>query len=193
MTTHREMTRKSRQAIYEAAVECLCESGFDRATTVAICKRAQVSRGSFHHHYPGGRIDLFSELVRRYTAETANLGAGNSEEGHLQRMLERVSEDERYYHLLLAVHQIWQAHGLGNDDAQALTGELQSMQNSFFNSDRSSLPGSDQLQFHGRFVMLQMLLAGYVTIRQVAGNEPVVQEAMRQLSQLLIASTPDIR
>lgn len=52
----------TREAILEAAVDCLVTSGYTGLTTIEVTKRANVSRGAMHHHYTN-RLELVAGLV----------------------------------------------------------------------------------------------------------------------------------
>lgn len=53
---------RTRQAILEAASQCLIEKGYSGLTTVEIIGRAKVSRGAMHHHFTN-RSELLSGLI----------------------------------------------------------------------------------------------------------------------------------
>lgn len=53
---------RTRQAILEAAADCLVEKGYSGLTTVEIIGRAEVSRGAMHHHF-SNRAELLSGLI----------------------------------------------------------------------------------------------------------------------------------
>lgn len=53
---------RTRQAILEAASQCLIERGYSGLTTVEIIERAKVSRGAMHHHFTN-RAELLSGLI----------------------------------------------------------------------------------------------------------------------------------
>jgi AcrR family transcriptional regulator len=52
----------TREAILEAAIDCLVSSGYTGLTTIEVAKRAGVSRGAMHHHY-ASRMELVAALV----------------------------------------------------------------------------------------------------------------------------------
>ncbi|MBM3511567.1 MAG: TetR/AcrR family transcriptional regulator [Alphaproteobacteria bacterium] len=49
--TQEERTRATRARLIEAAIGCLADGGLERATTIAIAKRAGVSRGALQHQF----------------------------------------------------------------------------------------------------------------------------------------------
>lgn len=53
---------RTRQAILEAATECLIDKGYSGLTTVEIIARSKVSRGAMHHHF-SNRAELLSALI----------------------------------------------------------------------------------------------------------------------------------
>lgn len=52
----------TREAILEAAIDCLVSSGYTGLTTGEVAKRAGVSRGAMHHHY-ANRMELVGALI----------------------------------------------------------------------------------------------------------------------------------
>ncbi len=58
---------RTRQLILEAAVECLVEVGYSGTTTLAVQKRAGISRGSLLHQFPS-RDELLVAAVRHLAA-----------------------------------------------------------------------------------------------------------------------------
>ena len=52
----------TREAILEAAIECLVSSGYIGLTTSEVTKRAGISRGAMHHHY-ANKMELVAALV----------------------------------------------------------------------------------------------------------------------------------
>ncbi|MFT3727166.1 MAG: TetR/AcrR family transcriptional regulator [Terricaulis sp.] len=55
-----------RDRILSATIACLTDVGYARASTWEICRRAEVSRGAFLHHFPT-RIALFRAAIARLT------------------------------------------------------------------------------------------------------------------------------
>lgn len=51
-----------REAILDAAIDCLAEDGHAALTTAAVARRAAVSRGTLHHHF-ATRTELVTALV----------------------------------------------------------------------------------------------------------------------------------
>lgn len=47
-----ERSRATRQRLLDAAVDCLAELGWTRATVAVVAERAGVSRGAAQHHFP---------------------------------------------------------------------------------------------------------------------------------------------
>jgi AcrR family transcriptional regulator len=76
--TQEERTRATRDRLIRAAIDCLADSGLVRATTIAIAKRAGVSRGALQHQFRSA-TDLMiavieaveSDLVREFDRVTA--------------------------------------------------------------------------------------------------------------------------
>ncbi len=57
-----EKSAMTRQAIMQAAVECLIDLGYTKATTSLIAEYAGVSRGAMMHHFPS-RMSVISAVV----------------------------------------------------------------------------------------------------------------------------------
>jgi AcrR family transcriptional regulator len=56
----------TRAALADAAVELLIERGWAAVTAADVCKRAGVTTGAFHHHYPSLPSLLADALQRLY-------------------------------------------------------------------------------------------------------------------------------
>lgn len=52
----------TREAILDAAVNCLVDGGYAGLTTIEITKRAAISRGAMHHHF-ANRAELLAALI----------------------------------------------------------------------------------------------------------------------------------
>lgn len=63
MATQKAMTEQTRAALRQAAIDSIYELGYEKATGVEIARRAGVTRGALHHHYPRGRIDVFIDII----------------------------------------------------------------------------------------------------------------------------------
>ena len=57
----------TRASLADAAIELLIERGWAAATAADVCKRAGVTTGAFHHHYPNLPALLADALRRLYT------------------------------------------------------------------------------------------------------------------------------
>jgi AcrR family transcriptional regulator len=62
-----QRSRATRQRLLEAAVDSLCQIGWQATTVAVVAERAGVSRGATQHHFPT-REDLFAAAVE-YMAE----------------------------------------------------------------------------------------------------------------------------
>lgn len=58
---------QTRGRILEAAQWCFARYGYDAAGVAEICRRAQVTKGAFYHHF-ASKQDLFLELLSRWLA-----------------------------------------------------------------------------------------------------------------------------
>jgi AcrR family transcriptional regulator len=78
MTTQRR-AEATHSRILEAAAVGFAEQGYDGTSVAEICRRAEVSKGAFYHHF-ASKQDLFLELLERWLAnldeELAELHAG---------------------------------------------------------------------------------------------------------------------
>jgi AcrR family transcriptional regulator len=63
-----DRSRITRQRLLEAAVDCLAELGWARATVAVVAERAGVSRGAAQHHFPT-REALFTAALEYMAAE----------------------------------------------------------------------------------------------------------------------------
>ncbi len=75
--TQQERTRATRARLIQAAIDCLADGGLERATTIAIAKRAGVSRGALQHQFRSA-TDLMIAVIEKV-------------EGDLVREFERVT------------------------------------------------------------------------------------------------------
>lgn len=66
MSTHTEMSQKTKAALCEAAIDSIYELGYANTTSVEIARRAGVTRGALQHHYPRGKIDVFLDVINTY-------------------------------------------------------------------------------------------------------------------------------
>ncbi len=56
---------RTRSRILSAAAAGFAESGYDGTSVAEICRRAQVSKGAFYHHFSGKQA-LFLELLENW-------------------------------------------------------------------------------------------------------------------------------
>lgn len=82
---------ETRTRILDAAEACFAQHGYDATGLAEICRRADVSKGAFYHHFPTKQA-VFLELFRRWLEgidaglAAARAGAANAEEA-FDRML----------------------------------------------------------------------------------------------------------
>jgi AcrR family transcriptional regulator len=50
-TVHEQRSRRTREKLADAAIDCLVESGYRGTSFVEVCRRAGLTRGAVHHHY----------------------------------------------------------------------------------------------------------------------------------------------
>ena len=58
-----------RLQIIDAALTCLATSGYDGATTAAICRQARISSGTFFHYFPT-KVSVMTAILEHGTQET---------------------------------------------------------------------------------------------------------------------------
>ena len=90
--TQAERTAETRGRLIDATIECLIDSGYSGTTSVAVCKRADVSHGSLLYLY-GTRVRLLDaaldavyERLRRPVI--GSLEALPSGEEHVEALVE---------------------------------------------------------------------------------------------------------
>ncbi len=59
---------ETRQAILDAAEAAFAELGYEGAGVAELCRRANVSKGAFYHHFPSKQA-LFLALLERWLAQ----------------------------------------------------------------------------------------------------------------------------
>lgn len=66
--TQADRSAATRAALADAAIDLLIERGWAAVSAVEVCKRVEVSRGAFHHHYPN-LPSLLGDALRRLYAQ----------------------------------------------------------------------------------------------------------------------------
>lgn len=64
-------SKRTKERIMQATVECIYEGGLQSTSTVDIAKRADVSRGAMLHHYPSREL-LLNAAYETLLAKEAN-------------------------------------------------------------------------------------------------------------------------
>lgn len=67
-TVHERRSRRTRERLADAAIDCLVESGYRGTSFVEVCRRAGLTRGAAHHHYrdlPALMLDAMRRLNQR--------------------------------------------------------------------------------------------------------------------------------
>jgi AcrR family transcriptional regulator len=79
---------RMREAILEAALDCLAEHGYANTTHNVICQKAVISRGALLHHYPSSQ-DLMTAVIDyafyKHMTTFSKLVSGLSEESRMDR------------------------------------------------------------------------------------------------------------
>ncbi|TDC61208.1 TetR/AcrR family transcriptional regulator [Micromonospora sp. KC207] len=65
-----EQHRQRRLQIIDAALTCFAASGFDGASTAAICRTAGIGSGTFFHYFPT-KVDVMVAILELGADETA--------------------------------------------------------------------------------------------------------------------------
>ncbi|HEV7733519.1 MAG TPA: TetR/AcrR family transcriptional regulator [Candidatus Binatia bacterium] len=66
--TQADRRATTRAALADAAIDLLIQQGWAALSAAEVCKRAEVTRGAFHHHYPN-LPTLLADALRRLYAE----------------------------------------------------------------------------------------------------------------------------
>ncbi len=67
-TVHEQRSRRTREKLADAAIDCLVETGYRGTSFVEVCRRAGLTRGAAHHHYrdlPALLLDAMRRLNDR--------------------------------------------------------------------------------------------------------------------------------
>ncbi len=67
-TVHEQRSRRTREKLADAAIDCLVEMGYRGTSFVEVCRRAGLTRGAAHHHYrdlPALLLDAMRRLNDR--------------------------------------------------------------------------------------------------------------------------------
>jgi AcrR family transcriptional regulator len=67
-TIHEQRSRRTREKLSDAAIDCLVEQGYRGTNFVEVCRRAGLTRGAAHHHYrdlPALLVDAMHRLNER--------------------------------------------------------------------------------------------------------------------------------
>ncbi len=78
MTPRKEQAAKTRQEIFETAIELFDKKGYERVSINDICNKAGVSTGAFYHHFKSKDQILMEEFMKidDYYEELAKEVAG---------------------------------------------------------------------------------------------------------------------
>jgi TetR/AcrR family fatty acid metabolism transcriptional regulator len=64
MTPRKEQAAKTRQEIFDTAIELFDSKGYENVSIVEICERAGVSTGAFYHHFKAKDQILMEEFLK---------------------------------------------------------------------------------------------------------------------------------
>ncbi|MGD2164747.1 MAG: TetR/AcrR family transcriptional regulator [Anaerolineae bacterium] len=91
---------KTHSRILNSAAIAFAEHGYDGASVAEICRRAEVSKGAFYHHFPS-KQDVFLELLQGWLSEL------DTELMKLQRG--HSSVPEKLLHMTELIRRVFQA------------------------------------------------------------------------------------
>jgi AcrR family transcriptional regulator len=97
---------ETRRRILEAAMQCVAEVGYSRATIREIARKAQMTSGSLYHYFPN-KTELiqatFDEMVERSIPRMARAAEGDGDfRNRLMAVLNECDQMMREYPLLAA-------------------------------------------------------------------------------------------
>lgn len=100
------MAVDTRERVLNAAVECVGRGGFAKTSLDAVAAEAGVGRATIYRYFPGGRDELFDELIaweiagffRRLASAVDNRGG----------LAERLEVGLPFAHRALADHEVFQ-------------------------------------------------------------------------------------
>lgn len=95
-----QRAQETRQRILEVAEVCFAQQGYDATGVAEICRRANISKGAFYHHF-STKQDLFLKLLNRWLdrldtqltaifTEAPSVSEGLS---HMTEIMQHVIED----------------------------------------------------------------------------------------------------
>jgi len=87
---HTDRSAKTREKVMEAAIECVAEDGFFRASTNRIAKKAGVTWGVLQYHFGDKQSILSAVLERSFADLMEDLRAASVEGGSLEERVSRL-------------------------------------------------------------------------------------------------------
>jgi AcrR family transcriptional regulator len=128
--TQAERSAESRRKLVQAAIDCICETGYVEATVARISLRAGLTRGAVQHHF-GTREHLLLAVIDDFGSQMVRSAAQPTVqdlplEERLRVLFRRNAEIFKSRHFIANI-QIWL--NLGQDPAFA--GQLQHMMQGF--------------------------------------------------------------
>ncbi len=105
--TQSERSAKTKDSLVRSAIECLVDGGYAYTTAVEVCRRAGVTRGAYHHHYPGMNellLDVVEFLYKDLAADSFAMADDDSLEGLIRSGWARVQQTD-----FKAVIELWLA------------------------------------------------------------------------------------
>lgn len=100
-----DKSQKRKEKIFEAALQCFNETGFDKTSSETIAARAQMSKGGLFHYFKSKKqlfLELFHYRVNKYFEQMKScLKEDDSPEVKLQKLVAEAGKflkrDEQFY------------------------------------------------------------------------------------------------
>lgn len=100
-----DQKQKRKEQIFEAALQCFNETGFDKTNSETIAARAQMSKGGLFHYFKSKKqlfLELFQYRVNKYFEQMKScLNAHDSADVRLRKLVTEagkfLKKDEQFY------------------------------------------------------------------------------------------------
>jgi AcrR family transcriptional regulator len=192
-TLQEERSRRTRDRLAEAAIECLVDSGYRGTTFVEVCRRAGLTRGAAHHHYR----DLPALMLDAMRALNARLGdRANPLLGDIDDMEKRIEVGidllwELFTHReFKAVVEIWVAQSHDAALSQRIRSEMSlfrdEVQDGFARSFPELMGDGEEALLMLRFACLVVLGVGLLNATIEAGEPGLEPDGMRGLLKKVV-------
>lgn len=188
MTAQVDRSQLMRRRLLDAAGSAILELGYRGATAVAICQRANATRGALHHHFKNGKIDLMTalaeEIYEHQYREHAAL-AGDSPAHALLQYIDRYLRDDSDSEQLILV-AMWQASRDTNE--QPLASALEQLRDAHWLRIEQYAP--PELAALGKLAAI--FIRGYLMEEHLCPPSAARVDALRLLRELVAAELQKI-